>query len=239
MYLTDKATLLGGIITILLAICLVGTVVSNASIGDVDPFEDAEVGEFLETVHDNREAVFAAAAFGIVTDGFVALAFGGLMYVLFRDRSRLLATLTLMGIVTASAVALVVDGSNILLAIIAEDYVEGGQGGLAAADPSVLEVGRIIGILTYVFTNVGFTPLGLALTSLGMIIALAPAGAINPPRWMGWVAIVSGLSAWLSWSIVLSDAGFVFFAGNGLTTLILLVALGIWLFMHRDLQPAA
>ena len=82
MYLTDKATLLAGLITILLAICLVATVVSNASIGDVDPFEDDEVGDFLETVHDNREAVFAAAAVGVFVDGFVALVFARDIYIL-------------------------------------------------------------------------------------------------------------------------------------------------------------
>jgi hypothetical protein len=62
---------------------------------------------------------------------------------------------------------------------------------------------------------------------------------VNPPRWLGWIAIVTGVAGWLSWFIVLTDAAFVFFPITGLGTLIVLLGVGGWLIAHRDQEPAA
>ena len=53
---------------------------------------------------------------------------------------------------------------------------------------------------------------------IGLLLVGAPAGQVNPPKWLGWVAIVAGLAMWLSLLILASDAGFVFFPINLIAT---------------------
>jgi hypothetical protein len=239
MYLTNKTTMIAGLFMVLLAICLIVNVGATFSTGDYSPFEKDEVGKFLTDVNDNQTWVIVSGAVGIIVDGFLAVAVAALFYVLFRDRSRLLATLTFAGVLVNAALSLVVDGNNILLTVIANDFVKGGPTGVSAGDPAILEVGRYVGMVTYAFGNVSLTSLGLGLMALGILIARAPSGAINPPRWLGWVAVFAGACAELAWFVVVIDPAFVFFIGNILASLVFLFGLGIWLLMHRDLQPAA
>ncbi len=239
MYLNNKTVLLSGVLLILLALCLIVSVGSSFSTGDNDPFTKDEVGKFLTDVHDNETSVIIGGAAGIIVDGFVGVAVAAALYVLFRDRSRLLATVTFAGLLVQSAVALVVDGNTILLTVIASDFVKGGPPGVGAGDPAVLEVGRYVGMFTVAFGNVGLTALGLSLIALGIIIARSPEGKINPPRWIGWAALFAGVCSELAWFVVIIDPAFVFFIGNLLGSLVLLFGLGIWLFMHKDLEPAA
>jgi hypothetical protein len=69
-------------------------------------------------------------------------------------------------------------------------------------------------------------------------LILGPEGRINPPKWLGWMAVVGGLSAWLAWGVVVADPMFVFFPINLLSTTIFSFGLGIWLLRHGDLEPA-
>jgi hypothetical protein len=238
MYAANKTVLIAGILMIVLTIGFIVTIGAGSATGDYSPFEKDEVAKYLTDVNDSRTAVLISGAVGIINDGFLGVALAALFYVLFRDRSRLLATVVLAGLLVQSAISLVVDGSGILLTIIAKDFVNGGPPGVAAGDPAALEVGRYVGMITLIFTNVLFTPLGLALIALGTIITSAPPGAINPPRWMGWVACFTGACAELAWFVVVIDIGFVFFIGTFLGSLIFILSLGVWLVMHRDLQPA-
>lgn len=239
MYLSNKAVPVAGIVMILLAIGLIATIAATFSTGDYSPFERDEVAKYLTDVNDNRTAVAISGAVGIIIDGFLSVALAALLYVLLRDRSRVLATIAFAGLLIQATLSLMVDGNNILLVIIAKDFVEGGPTGVAAGDPAILEVGRYVGMLTFLFTNVLFTSLGLALIALGSIITSAPPGAINPPRWLGWVACFAGACAELAWLVVIIEPAFVFFIGNFLGSLIFLIGFGVWLLMHRDLQPAA
>lgn len=239
MYLTNRTVTIAGIATILLAICLIVNVGASFSTGDNSPFEKDEVAKFLTDVNDNQTAVIIGGAAGIIVDGFLGVAVAAMLYVLFRDRSRLLATLTFAGLLVESALALVVDGNNILLTVIANDFVKGGPTGVGPGDPAVLELGRYVGMVTFAFGNVGLTSLGLGLVALGILIARAPDGKINPPRWIGWVAVFAGVCSELAWFVVIIDPAFVFFIGNLLGSLVLLFGLGIWLLMHKDLEPAA
>ena len=239
MYLTNRVVPIAGIVLILLAIGLIVTIGASFSTGDYSPFERDEVAKYLADINDNRTAVIITGAVGIIIDGFLGVALAALLYVLFRDRSRVLATAAFAGLLTQAALSLMVDGNNILLVIVAKDFAEGGPTGVAAGDPATLEVGRYIGMFTFLFTNVLFTSLGLALIALGSIITSAPNGAINPPRWLGWVACFAGACAELAWLVVIIDPAFVFFIGNFLGSIIFLIGLGVWLLMHRDLQPAA
>jgi hypothetical protein len=239
MFFTSKAVAVTGILAILLAIGIIITIAASSSTGDNDPFTRGEVAAYLKDVNDSQTAVIVSGAVGIIVDGFLGIALAAAVYVLFRDRSRLLATLALVGLLTQSAISLMVDGNNILLTLIAKDFVEGGPTGVAAGDPSTLEVGRYVGMVTLAFTNVVFTALGLGLMALGFLIARAPNGAVNPPRWLGWVALFGGVCAELAWFVVIVDPAFVFFIGNFLASLIFLFGLGIWLLRHQELEPAA
>jgi hypothetical protein len=238
MFWTNKAVAISGIIAILLAIGIIINVGSSFSSGDYSPFEKDEVGKFLTDINDNETSVIAGGASGIVVDGFLGVALAASFFVLFRDRSRLLATLFFAGLLIEGAVSLFVDGNNILLTVIAKDFVRGGPTGVAAGDPSILEVGRYVGMITLAFGNISLTALGLGLGALGILIARAPAGAINPPRWLGWVAVFAGACAELAWFVVVIDPAFVFFIGNLLSSLVFLFGMGIWLLRHQDLQPA-
>ncbi len=239
MYLANKTTMITGILAILLGIGLMVSLASTVSTGDSDPFNRSETADYLKDIDDNETPIIVGAAAGIVVDGFMGIALAAALYVIFRDRSRLLATMVLAGLLVQSAVSLLVDGNNILLTFVAKDFVSGGPAGVAAGDASSLEVGRYLGMFSLAFTNVVFTALGVGLMALGLLIAQAPAGAINPPRWMGWVAFFAGACAELAWIVVGFDPAFVFFPLNFLASLILLFSLGIWLLMHQDLQPAA
>ncbi|MDP9180365.1 MAG: DUF4386 domain-containing protein [Chloroflexota bacterium] len=238
MFWTNKAVPIAGVVLILLAIGIIINVGASMQTGDNNPFTKDEVAKFLTDVNDNQTSVIVGGAAGIVVDGFLSVAVAALLYILFRDRSRLLATLAFAGLLIQSAISLVVDGNNILLTVIASDFVKGGPTGVSAGDPAILELGRYVGMITLAFGNVAATSLGLGLGALGILIARAPAGAINPPRWLGWVAVFAGACAELAWFVVVIDPAFVFFIGNLLASLVLLFGLGVWLLMHRDLQPA-
>jgi hypothetical protein len=235
--LSQRTITLAGAAMIIAAILTVVTVGLTAASGsEKSPFERDEVAEFLTDTADNADTLQAAGAVGIANDGVFVISVGAAFFVLFRDRSRLLATMALVGVASAAAISLVVDISNILLAEIAKDYVEGGPGDVAAGDSASLELGRYVGMITFAFTNLLFTPAGLAFTSIGLLLTGAPQGKINPPKWIGWVAIIAGLSAWLAWLVVAAEPFFVFFPIQLLSTLIFLLALGIWLLRHSDLE---
>jgi hypothetical protein len=237
--MTNRALLLGGITMIVLAVGIVLVFgLSLAGMSEEDPFNDGEIAKYLTDVNDNEGAIIAAAAVGIVVDTVIALVFASLVFVLFRDRSRLLALLAFGAFLAGGALTSIVDGSNILLTQVAEDFVKGGPNGLAAGDPAALEAGRVLAMATLAFNQIASTALALGFVSLGMILALAPQGAVNPPRWLGWIAIITGIAGWLAWFIVVTDVAFVFFPISGLGTLIVLLGVGGWLIAHRDQEPA-
>lgn len=239
MDVSQRIVSIAGIALILLGILAVITVSLTASgTSDKNPFERDEVTEFLKDTNDNSGLLVASGAVGIINDGVIVVTVAAAMYVLFRDRNPLLATVALAGFLVGAAISLVVDMSNILLVVVAKDFVDGGVGSIPAGDPAALELGRYIGMITIVFTNLLFTPLGTGLAALGLLIAAAPQGIVNPPKWIGWVAIIGGLASWLAWLVVLSDAGFIFFPINLITVLIFTISLGVWLLRHGDLQPA-
>jgi hypothetical protein len=239
MDLSVRTTTLAGLAMIVAAILTVVAVVLMATgTSDKNPFEEEDAAEFLTDVNDKEEQLMASAAVGIINDGVFVPLVGVALFILFRDRNPLLATTAMIGIAIGAALALIVDASNLLLTFIAEDYVQGGPEGVAPGDPATLELGRYIGMITFLFVNLLFTPVGLGFLALGLLLVRAPAGLINPPRWIGWVAIISGLSGWLAWLVVAADPFFVFFPVQLLSTLVLLLALGIWLIRQPDLQPA-
>jgi hypothetical protein len=226
----------GGIVLILLAVCVVLAIFLSFGVGDSDVFNRDEVEQAVRDLHDNRGLWIASNAAFILLDAIIGLLVAPLLYLIFRDRSRLLALIVLVAFIAQSAVAAVVDSVDASLVVLASDYVEGGVG-LDPGDPAMLEIARTMGVATAVLGQTSFTMLGLALVALGLLIATAPEGAVNPPRWLGWVGVVAGVAAWLAWFIVLSDAGFVFFPIQLIASLILLIGLGVHL-LRRGESPA-
>jgi hypothetical protein len=230
--IAGAAMIIGAVLTI------ISVVLMGVSTSDKSPFEKEEVPEFLTDVNDNEGLLAASGAVGIVNDGVFVITIGVALFILFRDRNPFLATLSMSAIVVAAAISLVVDISNILLTSIADDYVNGGPEGVAAGDPSTLELGRYVGMITFAFVNLLFTPVAVAFIALGTLLVGAPEGIVNPPKWIGWVAIIAGLASALAWLVVAAEPFFVFFPIQLIATVVLLVSLGIWLLRHGDLQPA-
>jgi hypothetical protein len=234
----QRLTNLGGIILIVAAITtfvVVGTTIPSTS--DKSPFERDEVAEFLIDTNDNESAFAVSIAVAVFNDGIIGILLAAVFYVLFRDRNPMLATIALGGILIGCAAALMSDAMNILLIGVAEDFVEGGAGDVPPGDAATLQVGRFVGAASFALFNIAFTAYGTALVAIGALL-LGPAGRINPPRWLGWLAVVAGLCAWLAWGVVVADPMFVFFPLNFLTTTIFSIGLGWWLLKHSDLEPA-
>lgn len=239
MDVSQRITTIAGIALIVLSLLTVVTVGLTASgTSDKSPFEKDEVAEFLTDTNDNEGLVMAAGAVGIVNDGVFVLTVAVAMFILFRDRNPFLAALAMVTFAVGAAISLIVDISNVLLTGVADDFVNGGPGNVAAGDPAALELGRYLGMITFAFTNLLFTPIGLGFVAIGSLIVAAPMGLVNPPKWIGWVAIVAGLACWLSWGVVAADVLFIFFPINLIATLIFGLSLGVWLLRRGDLQPA-
>lgn len=239
MYLNDRIAFLGGLAFILIAACTIVIVAMTAtSTGEEDPFERKDVPQFLEKLNDNEEQVFVGIGASILSDGVLVLVASVAFFVLFRDRSFGLATLGMLALIATATLSLVNDFLTIMSTMIAADYVKGGADGVAAGDPATLELGRFVGVAGFVLFNVLNTTFGVGMVAIGTLLARAPRGAVNPPRWLGWVAIVSGVSSELAWLVVAGDVFFIFFPLGGLTSLIVFFGLGGWL-IARGGQPVA
>ena len=239
MYVTSRAALIAGVALIIFALLVIVFVAGQADIAGDDPFEKSEVSQFLTTIEKNKAEVRVAFAFAIAIDACIVLVVAAVTYVLFRDRSHLLAALAFAGFVANGAVSGVADGVGLVLTFVADDYVNGGPGNLAAGDSSILEVGRAMGMTLRTLTSIQVTSFGVAQLSLGALLAFAPTGAINPPRIFGWISIVTGAAAIIAWGIVAADWFFLFLILNTLGSLVFMFGLGGWLIMNRHLSPPA
>ena len=234
---TNRTTLVGGIAFIAFALCVIAFIAGQPDFTGDDPFEKTEVAGYLTELEDNQQSTRVAFAFGIAIDAFVVLVVASVTLTLFRDRSHMLAALAFAGLVANGAVSGTADALGIVLTFIADDFVNGGPGSLAAGDPTILEVGRAIGMTQRALTSIQVTSFGVAELAIGALLAFAPAGAINPPRFFGWISMISGATAIIAWGVVASDVFFVFLIVNSLGTLVLMFGLGGWLVMNRQLAP--
>jgi hypothetical protein len=236
MFLTGKANLIGGVAMIVMAISTVIVVALTASSGvESDPYDRGEVATFLTDLADHQDAMIAAGAVGLFSDAVVALVVAATLFVLFRDRSPVLAPIIAVAIISAATISATND-LPILLTVVADDFVSGGAGNVPAGDASTLELGRLLGMTTFGLFLAVNAAIGLAFISLGCLVAFAPDGAVNPPRWLGWVAMLSAAASWLSPLVFVHDALFVFFPAQLITLLVVFLGLGGWLVTHRD-QP--
>jgi hypothetical protein len=229
MLWSDYPKRLTAIVLILFAVTIVVTVIASSAVGENDPFERDKVDDFLVDIEDNKGAAIVGLIAAIVGHAVFGIAAGAGLYLLFRDRSRLYALFGLSAVLLAQGAFLVEDAGTNTLINLASDFAEGGPEGFEAGDPAILRDARSVAILSSSAQILGITALSLGIIAFSAVIGWAPAGAVNPPRWFGWIGVIAGVAGILTWLIVAGDWAGIFFAVSGLATLVWLIGLGVWL----------
>ncbi|MBI1885075.1 MAG: DUF4386 family protein [Chloroflexi bacterium] len=231
---------IAGLSLLLLAAALILTIAFSFGVTDANVFERDEVEEFLTDINGNEALFVLATALSIAVDAVIGLAAGAALYVLFRDRSRILALFGFAFILANGIAFLASDASNFVMLKLAEDFVEkGGPAGIGAGDAVILEVARAVGIFGAMTAQVSFTALSAGLITFGVIIAWAPAGAVTPPWPFGWLAVASGILGLFTWLITVTDGAFGLIIAHALLTLAWLILLGPWLLLRAPEEPEA
>jgi hypothetical protein len=232
---SDRELRLAGLLLVLLP-CLViaSLVIEISSTSDADVFQRDEVAPLLRDINENEVTYYSALGFSIASN-VIAVGVAAVLFVLLGDRSRLLATLGMVGILGGALAGFAADAGNITLGFLASDFADGGAGDIPAGDPAILETARSVGIASLAVLEVGWSALGVGLVALGVLIGWAPSSVYNPPRLLRWLAIVAGVCLVLTWLVALSDAAFIFVVVGILGIESFMLILGIWLL--RQVSP--
>jgi hypothetical protein len=92
MYLSNRLYVITGLVLIAIALCfLIGGGLGMA-VSSTDPTSKADTQKMLNDLNDHHTAVVISLVFSVLLDAGLTLVIGGLTYLVFRDRSRLLAT---------------------------------------------------------------------------------------------------------------------------------------------------
>ncbi|MBI2913791.1 MAG: DUF4386 family protein [Chloroflexi bacterium] len=237
MFWADRTNKVAGVTLLLLAaLVIVNLVLVTAAVGDADPVKRGDIEGMLRDINDNKALFFLGTAFSIATDAAALLAAAAMLYLVFCDRSRVLALLAFVGLLAAGIAFLAADTASLTVGVLAADFVEkGGAGGIAADDPVILQSARAVAAFSGLADPIGNTALGFGLLALGSLLARAPEGEVNPPRWLGGLAILSGLAMLLGWVVAAdTDTGIVVISIGIIGTLLLLVILGGWLLIQPE-----
>ena len=225
----------GGLVFLLLAAGIIVSVVASFSVTENDPFSRGEIKGYLQDISEHNTEMICGLIASIMIDAVFGILAAVALFTLLRDRAGVVASGGLVLIVAASAAFMVADGLTAVVINIANDLTEGGAAGVKAGDVQILEVGRAAAIAQNATEQVGWTALSGGFLLFSAIIAWAPSGVVNPPRFLGIIGVISGLAGLLSWFGVVVDAAFVLFIIGALAQLIVLIGLGIWLIS----RPAA
>ena len=235
MFWTERINRIAGVALLLLALGIILSIVLSSVATDADPFDRDEIQEFLTDIDDNRAAAVITIAVDITIDAFIGIVVAALVYLLFRDRNRLLALSGFALLLAGNAAFIASDTADAALIVLAEDFAEkGGPAGIGAGDAVILEVARGVAIWSLVAEQAAFTAIGLGFAAIGSLIAWAPAGQVTPPRWLGWLAVLAGAAIAASWLLAVADAFFFLVIVGGIALLIFLASLGIWLLMQPE-----
>ncbi|HEY5640934.1 MAG TPA: hypothetical protein VIW01_12890 [Dehalococcoidia bacterium] len=220
-----------GYTMILLVVCGILAIAISFGMTDQEPTNRDDLEQFLLDVEDKKALAVLTAFFFVMLDAVVGLVLAGLLYFVFRDRSRPLALIVLVGLVANAAIAGTSDAIGASMIAVADGYVNGGVG-LEAGDPAFLDIAYAMAWMSNLTVLVGFTALGIGLVALGWLLWAAPEGNVNPPRIYGAASVLAGLTAFLSWIAVATEIGFLFFALQGIFSIVLLVGVGAHLIMR-------
>jgi hypothetical protein len=236
MFWAERTNKVTGITLLLVPFLSIVGFLAGSGIGELDPFAAEDVSELLRRIHESRGQFVAGMAPFVVTDVLVLPALAGLLYLAFRDRSRTLALVGAFAILTSVPAFVVHEVGAATLPYLAADYFRADVSGLTLANLAVLQSARTIGVAQALAALFGQTAMGFGFLAFGSLIAWAPAGERNPPRWLGWLGVVGGIASLLTWAFLLNHtAGGVFTLVGELAVLILVAGLGVWLLR----QPTA
>jgi hypothetical protein len=243
MFWADRITKIAGVTLLLLAaLIVVNIVLITAVLGDAEPAKRGDIEGILSDIHDNKALYFSGVGFSVVADAVVLPVAAALLYLVFRARSRALALVGLVTLLAASVAFLVEDSMSLTAALLSDDFAaDGGAGGIAAGDPVILQSARTLGVFSEAIGLVASMPIALALLSLGYLTAHAPYAEVNPPRWVGILAIVAGVALILSWIGTASeDVGLVVITIGYIGALLWFAILGGWLLLQpeQEAHPA-
>jgi hypothetical protein len=239
VFWSDQPTRLTGIILIVFAATILLAVIIGGAASGEDPFARDKIDDYLVDIEENKGAAIVALFFSIAGHAAFGIAAAPALYLLLRDRGRLFALAGFAFGIVAQAAFLISDAAYNAIINLASDFAEGGPEGFEAGDPAILRDARSVAILGDSAQVLGITTLSLFNIAFGALIGWAPQGEVNPPRWVGWVAVAAGVAGILAWLIVLADFAFIFFVLSGLLTIIWLIALGLWLLTSgKESRPA-
>jgi hypothetical protein len=233
-----QAHRVAGVIMLLLVVTLVVAIfTAETPSTDVDDFP----ADF-QSVVDDEVRYLVGQAMQTLTGIFVAL-LGGALYVVFRQRDRLLALAGLTGFLLMAG--LFVSSTVAYVAVHAlANHLEAGE--TLADEANVLELGRAFTELGDGLFFFGITFFAIGLLGFGMMIGIAPVRpvrpepdveepAIEPPKWLGWLALLAGACYLAGWLFVVAEPFFVFVIVAFFLTLLWYLSFGIWLL--RRPQP--
>ncbi len=240
MFWADRINRVAGVALLLLALGIILSIVFDVATTDADPFERDQVEEFLRDINGNEAYAILATVADLATDAIGIVAAVGL-YLVFRERNRLLALSGFALIFGGNIAFIAPDAATVPLIFLAQDFVEkGGPGGIAAGDDMILQTARAIAIWSIVVEITAFTAIGAGILGFGTLIAWTPAGAgANPPRWIGWLAVLAGVTTVATWLIAASEVFFFLFVIGGIALLLFLIVLGGWLLMQPEAGEAS
>jgi hypothetical protein len=241
MFWADRINKVAGVTLLLLALGLIISIASDVGVSDADPFDRGEIDDFLRDVNDSEALAVVGLIADLAIDAAIGIVAAAGLYLVFRERSRLLALFGFAFIFGGSVAFIAADAATVPLIVLAEDFVEkGGAGGIAAGDDVILETARVVAIWSIAVELTAFTAIGAGILAFGSLIAWAPARAqANPPRWIGWLAVLAGVTTVPVWLIAASDVFFFLFIIGGIAMLLFLISLGIWLLMQPEAGEAS
>ena len=237
MFWADRTSKLAGIALLVLVPFTVASAILTAIVEE-DAFlvSRGDVEGFLVDVNDNETVYALGTALDIVNDTVLLVAMAALVFLVFRDRSQVLATLFLVGFLVAAAAFVTADAAQFTLLLLAADFVEeGGAGSIVAGDPTILQTARAAGAFSVLSDMAGITSLAFGLLALSALILTAPQGAVNPPRWLGGLGAVSSVLLALLWTAFANDDVGFSLSGLGIIgSMVFLLVLGGWLLMSPE-----
>lgn len=207
----------------------------GAEVGEYDLFARDEMADLLVAIDDHIELYALSLSAQVVIDAIWLPLAAGMLYLLLRDRDQMFALVGTLGLLLGSALFLAHDSAVMTVGWLATDFADGGAGSVPVGADSTLQVARAVAIFEGVVALCALTVTGLGLASFGVLLARAPEGLRNPPRWLGFVAILGGVCYLATWTFLLDHTmgGVVTLLGE-LATMIALAGLGFWLFRHAE-----
>lgn len=239
MFWADRMNRIAGIVLLVFAALLVVSI-ALGSTTTANPLARGDTEEMLRDINRDNTLTGVLSAVNIASDAVVLLVLAGALYLTFRDRSPALALLGASGLAAASVVFALTDAAGVALQYLAADFVvEGGAEGVAAGDPAILQSARALAASTFLGVLVAFTFVGVGLSSFGALIAAAPEGFVNPPRWLGFIAMASAVGTFLGWVVIAHwETGIAVVAVAMVGTVVFAVILGGWLLVRAETSEA-